>query len=221
MRPTFVIVFLAMLTSTHAADEPMPVVKEPYHKSVFENEYVRIIDVQIPVGETTKYHLHEIASVVVYLTKSTNASQTWGETTTTPRQTTPGAVRYAPYDVTPLAHRVTNTGNNSFHVFDIELLRKPDTAAFPPPPGQVSVQWEQKLVRASNVFVRPGEAVIVNLPTCASLFVGIAGTTVTQAKEGPQRELKPTAYVFYPRNSSVLLRNRGTEKAEAVLLELK
>src|SRR4051812_24333475 len=107
MRTPHILLFFAMLTPLAAADKPVAVVKEPYHRVVFENEYVRMIDVQIPVGITTLYHVHDVASVVVYLTKSTNASQTWGETGTTPRQTTPGDSRYVNYDEKPLTHRVT------------------------------------------------------------------------------------------------------------------
>ena len=96
------LLLLPMLGSIHASDQPVPVVREPYHKNVFENDYVRMIDVQIPVGVTTQYHVHEIPSVIIYLTKSSNASQTWGASGTMPRHTTPGDSRYAPYDKTPL-----------------------------------------------------------------------------------------------------------------------
>src|SRR4051812_4623646 len=122
MRYSLLLSFFVLLPLA-AADRPVPVVKEPYHHAVFENPYVRIIDVTIAPGVMTQYHVHDIASVVVYLTKSSNASQTWGQTDKTPRNTTPADSRYAPYDEQALTHQVTNTGNNVFHVYDIELLR--------------------------------------------------------------------------------------------------
>src|SRR3954468_12414015 len=131
------------------AEQPVKVTDEPHHKTVFENEQLRIIDVQIAVGDVTKYHIHVLPSAVVYLTKSTNRSQTWGEATTSPRNTTPGDSRYAPYDDKPLTHQVTNPGPTPFRVFDIELLKSASgsTAAALNRPG-LKLQWEEKRVRS-------------------------------------------------------------------------
>src|SRR4051794_28867403 len=87
--------FILASVCTGAAEKPVPAREEPKHKVVFENNYVRIIDVQIPVGTETLYHVHDIASVMVYLTKSTNETQTYGEPTWSPRAVTPGESRYA------------------------------------------------------------------------------------------------------------------------------
>src|SRR5438046_2065190 len=109
--------------TAHAADKPVPVIEEPLHRTVFENDYVRIIDVKVQPGEITLFHMHVIPSVVVYLTRSTNRSESWPDKSIVLRDVSPGQSRYAPYDETPLTHRVTNTGSGLFRVFDIELLK--------------------------------------------------------------------------------------------------
>jgi hypothetical protein len=222
MRPSSLILLLsAMFAALHASDQPVPVVKEPYHKPVFENEYVRMIDVQIPVGVTTWYHIHDIPSVIVYLTKSSNASQTWGAAGTTPRHTTPGDSRYAPYDTTPLTHRVTNTGTNLFRVYDIELLRKPSATPFPPAPTGVKPKWEEKLVRSSNLVLDAGGKTEIKASDCAHVLVGIMGNPAASGGKAGERALKHGEFLFYPPRTAVSLRNSGKDAAEVVLLELK
>src|SRR5947208_83589 len=157
----FRLLFAAILSLpllTFAGDPaPVPVTQEPMHKTVFENDVLRIIDVRIAPGKTTLYHVHVIPSVVVYLSKSTNRSQSPGETTFLDRNISPGESRYAPYDVKPLTHRVTNTGASDFHVFDIELLHKTPAAdaTSAAAPAGVQVQWDEKLARMLKVQLQP------------------------------------------------------------------
>lgn len=223
MRLPALLAALAMLTSLHAADTPVPVVREPYHKVVFENDYVRMIDVQIPVGATTQYHVHEIASVVVYLTKSSNASQTWGESGTTPRLTTPGDSRYANYDEKSLTHRVTNTGTNLFHVYDIELLHPPSAKTVPESPaGNVQPKWDQPRVRSSNLTLAPGGRAELAASDCAYLVINISGAVTTRAAtDRTAQPVKLHGFVFHPARTAVVVQNSGPGAADAVVLELK
>src|SRR3954463_13842985 len=98
MRVALVVVASILALSVQAAEKPVPVVEEPMHKPVFENEYVRVIDVQVPPGATTLYHIHVIPSIVFYLTKSTNRSESWPDKAIVTRDVAPGQSRYAPYD---------------------------------------------------------------------------------------------------------------------------
>src|SRR5438045_2634886 len=122
MRTLLIVLASFTTLAVQAAEKPVPVQQEPLHKVVFENNYLRIIDVQIRPGETSLYHTHEIPSVIVYLTKSTNRSESLPDKQILMRDVSPGQSRYAPYDQKPLTHRVTNTGSSLFRVFDIEVL---------------------------------------------------------------------------------------------------
>ncbi len=214
----------ALLRAADAPQEqPIPVTKEPFHHPVFENDAIRIIDVQIPPGATCKYHQHVIPSVVVYLTKSTNKSQTWGETDPKKfldRTLNPGESRYAPYDTQPLTHRVTNTGTGLFRVFDIELLHaKPaNPPAFAPLPPPAVPQWEEKLARLSKVQLEPGASCTITATAQSHLVVGIHGAVeLVDAHTSP---LQNADYRFVPAQKPVVLANHGKEKAEALLLDL-
>ncbi|HVS52864.1 MAG TPA: hypothetical protein VHD62_10970 [Opitutaceae bacterium] len=208
----------------HGADAPVPVQQEPMHRPVFENDYVRIIDVQIPPGKNTLYHIHVIPSVVVYLTKATNRSQTWGETTFLNRHVSPGESRYAPYDEKSLTHQVTNTGATLFRVFDIELLRPAPAVA--PSPTSLSApavrQWTEKRVAAARVPLAANQRCAFAPDACAHLLIGISGAVNASADaRHPEihRTLKNADYVFLPPQTAFELRSEGAA-AEALVLEL-
>jgi hypothetical protein len=221
MKTTLACLGLLAASLAFAAEQPVKVTDEPFHKTVFENAQLRVIDVRIPAGQVTMYHIHSVASVIVYLTKSTNRSQTWGETTTSPRNTTPGDSRYANYDEKALTHQVTNPGPADFRVFDIELLQpagdSPGPALTRP---NLKLQWEEKRARSYAVTLEPGTQ--AEIPGANGyLVIGIAGTTAASGGSGAKRDLKNGEYAYYAPKSGVQLRNSGAEKAELVLLELK
>jgi quercetin dioxygenase-like cupin family protein len=216
----FPAMLLAIALSAHAAEKPVPVRNEPCHKVILENDYVRVIDVQIPVGKTTMYHTHDVASVIVYLTKSTNSSQTWGETTLTTRTISPGESRYAAYDEKPLSHRVTNTGAGLFRVLDIELLRPaPATASFP----SVNFQpgWTEKRVRSANIRLVANNRFALAANDCAHLVVITSGKVLAGADKGAPRELQAQEFLYFPPQTKFDLTGASSDRAEAVLLELK
>jgi hypothetical protein len=39
--------------------------QEPHHRVLFENQYVRVLDVQIPPGDSLLYHIHSYDSLSV------------------------------------------------------------------------------------------------------------------------------------------------------------
>jgi len=205
---------------------PVPVREEPYHRVAFENDYVRVIDVYIPPKVSTLYHIHTLPSVVVELTKSTILSEELGQPLPAPKQVEPGQTRYAPYDETPLTHRVTNQGTNVFHVMDIELV-KPNTgdglSAAVEVPG-MKMAWERKLVRAYDVYVAAGQSCMVPPGNNAYLLISVSGRSDAFAGfDGrvTQRPLGAGEFLFLPARASVKLTPRAKDDCAYVLLELK
>jgi hypothetical protein len=226
MRSPVLPLALLLPFSMPAADEkPVPVQADPMHKTVFENEYIRVIDVQIPPGKTTLYHTHVTPSVIVYLTQSTNRSESWPDKEILLREISPGQSRFAPYDEKPLSHRVTNTGVGLFRVFDIEFLKKP--SGQPPlekiESPHIETHWDEKLVRSSSLTLEPSAEVEIPAHDYASLIVAISGTLHLRP-DGTAPSKSPLRwgdYQFHPARTKFAVRNTGKDKAEAVLLELK
>ena len=223
MRRLLIAVVLLTSDLVSAPDKPVPVQEEPKHKTVFENDVVRVIDVQIPPGETTWYHVHVLPSVIVYLTTSTNRSENWGDKAVLTREISAGQSRYAAYDEKPLSHRVTNTGSGLFRVYDIEVLRDPPDRTPLPALGVPTLQpqWEEKRARSSRLALAVGETARIPGTARALLLVTIRGTLrVSEARNSSARALQWSDYHFAPAHSALEITNSGRDSAEAILLEL-
>jgi quercetin dioxygenase-like cupin family protein len=103
------------------ADDPVPVEQEPHHRVVFENQYVRVLDVVLPAGETTLFHRHSIDNVPIILTGADNRTQFAGKDWT-PTPAKAGSVGFIPGEAKPYVHRINNQGQTTYHVIDVEIL---------------------------------------------------------------------------------------------------
>ena len=90
------------------------------HHNVFENDYVRVLDVWLAPKDTTQFHIHATPSVFIMLTKTTTSAQLRGQQPVT----STSVAGSSSYDslVTPRIHRVWNDDTTWFHVKDIELV---------------------------------------------------------------------------------------------------
>ena len=60
---------LFILVTTVVVSAQTPANKEPHHRTVFENTHFRILDVNVPPGETTLEHSHNLDLVTVSMTE--------------------------------------------------------------------------------------------------------------------------------------------------------
>jgi hypothetical protein len=116
---------IALLLGPFVLRAQVPVHEEPYHRPVFQNEYIRILDVQIMPGDTSRMHRHAIPSVFIYLSDTEVASQVMGQAWVSDKAVA-GRAWYRSFTPDTLVHRVTALGPKPLHVFDIELLAPPE-----------------------------------------------------------------------------------------------
>ena len=105
-----------------ALSEPVPVQEEPHHHWVFENQYVRVLDVVLAPGESTLFHTHSHDNIGVHLSDALVQGQRLGQDWQPASMDLPGKVNYTKAK-TPYSHRIKNVGTTTFHVVDIDLLR--------------------------------------------------------------------------------------------------
>jgi quercetin dioxygenase-like cupin family protein len=108
-------------TARGTESDPVPVEGEPHHHVIFENQYVRVLDVVVKPGDTTLYHKHSLDNVSVILTGTTLKNQVAGGDWTE-RLANDGSVGFAAGTAKPYVHRISNAGASVFHVLDIEIL---------------------------------------------------------------------------------------------------
>src|SRR3954462_16010552 len=108
-------------------DKPVPMDKAPFHIPVFSNDYLILLNVNIPPGRNTGYHTHYADSVSVNLTPASQTNQNYGSSqVSAPGTGGEGAPGRATFnDVTKNGrrpHKATNVGPTRFH--NISLILK-------------------------------------------------------------------------------------------------
>lgn len=121
------LLLLALLTLTAAAQQtPVAVEDEPLHKMVFKNDFVEVMHVVIPPGQSTLFHTHSHDGVALRLSKSRLTVDEPGKPTSAPAKTRIGDVTAQAYGENPYTHRVNNVGKTPFEVIDVEVLKRPE-----------------------------------------------------------------------------------------------
>jgi hypothetical protein len=103
------------------AEDPVAVEQEPHHRVIFENQYVRVLDVVVKPGETTLFHKHSIDNIPIILTDADNRTQFAGKDWA-PTPAKAKSVGFIPGAGKPYVHRINNQGTTVFHVIDVEVL---------------------------------------------------------------------------------------------------
>jgi hypothetical protein len=106
-----------------AAGETIPVEQEPHHHVLFRNQYVCVLDVQIPPGDSLLFHKHSFDNLSVRLSGGQIQNQMQGSEWPAPTEVKPGAVVFAEASKKPYIHRVRNVGTTVYHVIDVEFLQ--------------------------------------------------------------------------------------------------
>jgi hypothetical protein len=210
---------LAGLFSAESASAQIPVSQEPRHHNVFENAWVRVLDVRIPPGDTSLMHKHETPSVFMVLSKTKTGSQVLVEPAKI--NLTQGNIWYESFSTGPRIHRVWNSDTSEFHVIDMELLDKTPKSIDPPLNGKsYSLLFDEKQVRGYRLTLNGGEAVMIPARVAPILVVSLSKTSGTLSVNDTQF-LQIGSFHFEDAGQKISIANNGTAKQELALYELK
>ena len=214
---SFLIAFLFCSTAITAQ---VQVRKEPRHKNVLENKYVRLLDVKIQPGDTTLFHIHSTPSVFVHFTNTIVCSQIKGKEWEKGKNTE-GNASYRSFVNDTLVHRVSNCDTVPFHVTDIEILSpyKPTTQLKPLP---FTVLFENEKVFAYRLSSSSFNKQIISGrgPIVAEL---VAGDEVIyhDTMNKKSTKIKTGKYLYIKPGSAFYFSATGNEKINLVLFEIK
>ena len=102
--------------------EPVPVEKEPHHHVVFQNQYVRVLNVLFPVGEVALFHTHSNDNIGIPISGDKSQAQPQGGDWSEPQGVKPGAAGFRKARGQAYTHRVRSAGQLPFHVIDVEIF---------------------------------------------------------------------------------------------------
>jgi quercetin dioxygenase-like cupin family protein len=198
-----------------SAQAPVPVHQEPRHRLVWEDGPVRVLDVRIPPGDTTLFHIHDAAILYVPVAISPTDAQTLGGgwSGVGPRDVSRfsvGAVATdTQYAARPLTHRVTNVGSRPFRLIAITNAGPGDPAAADSTlPGELetSSAW----FRQSRVALASGAS--------TAWYASPVPLVVVQVGPGPARAERESgstvlegagAWAYVPAGARFRVRNGG------------
>jgi hypothetical protein len=212
-------------------DKPVPMDKAPFHIPVFANDYIILLNVNIPPGRNTGYHIHYADSVSVNLTPAWQTNQNYGSSDVSKPGTggegEPGRVTFT--NITkdgPRTHKATNVGPTPFHNLSFILKDHAPTAGVSDRSGVggYSQIMDNARVRAWRVVLKPGQATGQITQTAPGLRVYIHGGILAEMVPGSaDRGMAPNDgdFIWQDAGQTRAVKNTGTTRIEFVEFELK
>jgi hypothetical protein len=116
------LVLIVLMTALVRAQ--IPVTKEPHHRITFENAQFRIMDVNVPPGESTLDHSHDRDVATVAMSSGAEiraqaAGQPW---VNRPRRPV-GDIETTEYSGKPVTHKFETLGSTTYNLFAVENLK--------------------------------------------------------------------------------------------------
>jgi quercetin dioxygenase-like cupin family protein len=213
--------WLIYVATSAAQPKPVPVEKEPHHKTIFKNAYVQVFRVNLAPGKTSLMHTHSHDDASVRLKTATVAADSPGQPIGAPEPVYPGLLSARDNEAKPVTHRVHNIGTTLFDVILVEVFKRPAGPGSPElsPPGA-----ENSKMRVYRYDIEPGMTAAQH--THARPFVLVAVTdlgpgTISPAGTNARRLVKAGDIEWIDSKVTHSFTNRGTEKAIIVEFELK
>jgi hypothetical protein len=212
-----------------AADDEriLPANEEPRHVVMLENEWVRVIDVEIPEGERTLYHTHSLDYPYVLVTSVTLYNQIYGQE---PKDVKMQAGFIGYYDAASkgaYTHRFINRGPGAFRAIGIELLKPMEVPAAPnaalPALAGAEIALDNERVGAYRIKIAPGKSIGPLTIPGPSIRVAMGEGKMVHETEDTQSETRiaPAQFVFQPQTTTAVFTNTGATELELVEFVLK
>ena len=192
--------------------------EEPRHHKVFYNDWVRVLDVHIPAGDTSLWHKHSTPSVFLILSNTKTGSEARIE----PKAPafTDGRIWFEGFYDTARIHRVWNADDHEFHVIDMELPHKPYSIIDKPfTDTAFKLLFDERPVRGYRMTLHAGAA-WHERPRKAQLVVVRVDEGAAVDVEGKALS-KRGDYVFIPAGKKLTFDNGGQAAAKLAVFELK
>ena len=223
---------LAQPASAQLEDTPVPMDKASFHIPIFSNDYVIMLNINIPPGRNTGYHTHYADSVSVNLSTASTTSQTYGSSEVsapgTGRDGVPGRTTF--FNVTEdgtRTHKATNVGPTPFH--NISFILKNQGSAGNTVSDRSGVAGYTQIIdnariRAWRVVLEPGEGTGQITQTAPGLRVYVHGGVLAEMVPGSaDRGMAPYQgdFIWQDAGQTRAVKNTGTTLIEFVEFELK
>jgi glyoxylate utilization-related uncharacterized protein len=198
----------------------VPVSKEPRHHNVFENDYVRVLDVHLPAGDTSLFHKHETPSVFVMIRNMRTGSEVISEEAPATALAKDPSISFEGFYAKPRIHRVWNSDTAEFHVMDIELLKQKDYQSISPiEENGFQLLFDEKPLCAYRLTLNAETTISVQRKT-PLLVIGLTNA-LNQVMVNNKPFKKKSDFLFVPAGKATNFTNKESQPYSFVVLELK
>jgi quercetin dioxygenase-like cupin family protein len=219
-------------------EKVVPVHEEPRHHLVFDSPAARVLDIQIPPGDTTLFHTHSNPILYVNMSSSQTRSQTLGQEWSggeaarpTPRPPSgaplvagiPPAVfgrmnSVTSYSTQSLTHRVNNVGTGVFRLIGIINRTDGDASTAASADFASTPEVDNRWLRGYRSRLNP--TAVKHLHANPTVIVLVRGRAVVNAgKELPLDALG--AFAFIEGGLAHSVKGEGAEPNEIVEIEVR
>lgn len=225
---------LVFFVTSAAVAAQVPLSKEPRHRLVFENAQLRVLDVNVPPGDTTLDHAHDLDIVTVSMTNGTStriqAKGQWGPVRN-PRP--PGDATVAEYAGKADSHRVENLGKSAYQLFAVENLRQSGWSTTPVVSARgTTLTAESRAFRIYDVRLEGGASQTSHAHAVPTIAVLISGKVMSDGPDAQAKANAPAAvglkqldqpgqWLLVPRGDTHYVVRMGTADARLVEIEVR
>src|ERR1051326_6295097 len=223
---------LAALAAPEGEEKPVPMDKAPFHIPIFQNDYIILLNINIPPGRNTGYHTHYADSVSVNLMPASQTNQEYGSNEVSAAGTggagDPGRANFTDIRKNGMrTHKATNVRPTPFHNISF-IFKKPGPAG-----NSVSDRahvngyaqiMDNARTRAWRVILEPGQSTGQITQSAPGLRVYIHGGLLAELIPGnTDRGMAPYDgdFIWKDAGETRLIRNTGTTRLEFVEFEFK
>ena len=168
-------------SGVNSPESPVEIKDEPRHHPKFENEFVRVLDVTVPAGDATLWHVHRNDNVVITLAGASLRLEKV-DAPTVEVLWKPGDVNFGKATYT---HRAINIGTTPFHNLTIELVKSPGVTANQKSESATRQPiLENDRVRVYRVALEPGQSTPVHTHSLPGLAVSLFTSEIEVTTKG-------------------------------------
>jgi hypothetical protein len=224
--------FLVATAATVVAQVPLS--KEPRHRVTFENAQLRILDVNIPAGDKSLDHRHDLDIATVSMSAGTNTRIQTGGQPAADRPARPlGDATIAEYAGKAQSHTIENVGKAVYQLFAVENLKTSGWSTAPAASGLATkMMREARSFRLYDVNLSRDTSQTSHthaVPTVAILISGIVMSDGpdTHAKANPGAPIglkqltQPGQWILVPGGDTHHVVRLGVGDARVVEIEVR
>lgn len=223
-----------VLASAVVVAAQVPVTKEPRHRVTFENMQLRILDVNIPPGDKSLDHRHDLDIATVSMTTSTTTrTQSAGQPAAERPSRPMGEAGVTEYAGKAGSHTIENIGKSPYQLFAVENLKTSGWSTAGAASGLATkMTRESRAFRLYDVGLSRETSQTSHTHAVPTVAILISGAVMsdgpdTQAKANPGAPIglkqltQPGQWILVPSGDTHHLVRLGPGEARIVEIEVR